>query len=146
MSIVLALGLAAALEPSLPLIEHRTQVEHAGGTVDALYQTRVSVTNRQIGSPSKPGTPATLRCAWRANIHVERSAMHPSGSRLHRQIARDGAVAGVLPGWCGHRGKLIAAEVARRSGEIRDHLIALANEDEALLQAELQRLDGNRQG
>ncbi|AQR74107.1 hypothetical protein [Sphingomonas sp. LM7] len=146
MSIVLALGLMAAIDPALPAIEHRTRVKHAEGAVDALYKTRVSISHRQIGSATKPGTPATLRCVWRANIHVERSAVHGSGASLSRQIARDGVVEGHQPGWCNGGRNAIAAQVARRTGEIHDQVVALAREDESVLQAELERLNGNRQG
>ena len=143
---LLALGLAAALDPAFPAIEHRTRIEHPKGAVEALYTTRVSVRHRQVGSAAKPGTPATLACAWRADIHVERSAQHGSGARLSRQIVRDGVVEGRRPGWCKDGRAAIAADVARRTDAIHDQVVALAREDEAVLQAELERLDGNRQG
>lgn len=146
MSILLALGLMATLEPALPAIEHRTRVAHAGGAVEALYKTRVSLSHRQIGSVTKAGTPSTLHCLWRANIHVERSAVHGSGANLSRQFMRDGVVEGQQSGWCKGRGEAIAAEIAHRTDEIHDQVVALAREDEAVLQAELARLDGNRQG
>jgi hypothetical protein len=145
MSIVLALGLAVALDPALPAIEHRSRVAHPGGAVEATYKTRVSVRHRQIGSNARPGTPSTLACRWRADVHVERSAQHGS-ARLSRQIARDGVVEGRRPGWCKSGRAAIAAEIARRADEIHDQVVALAREDEAVLQAELARLNGNPQG
>lgn len=146
MTMLLALGLAAALDPAFPAIEHRTRVEHPKGAIEAIYKTRVAVTHKQIGSAAKPGTPSTLACTWRADIHVERSALHGSGASLSRQIARDGVVEGRRAGWCNGGRSAIAAEVARRTHEIHDQVVALAREDEAVLQAELERLDGNRQG
>lgn len=146
MTMLLALGLAAALGPAIPTIEHRTRIEHSGGAVEATYTTSVSIRHRQVGSVGKPGTPSTLACAWHADIHVERKAVHGSGASLSRKIARDGVVEGQRAGWCGGGHEAIVAQVARRGDIIRDQAIALAREDEAELLAELARLDGNQQG
>lgn len=146
MSFVLALSLAAALEPALPTFEHRTRLEHAGGVVDAHYRTRVALVSRQVGSVAKAGTPSTLRCVWRADVRVEREAHYGGEARLVRDIGREGVLEGSRAGWCGANGPAIAREVTRRADEIRNHLAALALEDERTLRAELERMDAGRKG
>jgi hypothetical protein len=147
MSIVLALGLAAAaFEPALPQIEHRTRLEHAGTVVEAHYRTRVSLHRRQVGAVSKAGTPSTLRCLWRADLRIERQARYGTGVRLDRGMQRESILRGARPGWCSASRKVIAREVAAREQEIRTHLVALAREDEKLLRAELGALAPGSEG
>jgi hypothetical protein len=147
MSFVLAIGLiASASEPTLPLFEHRAELEHAGGVVEAHYRTRVSLVSRQTGSVTNGGTPSTLRCVWRADISVERQARYGAKVRLARGIDRQGVVEGSRPGWCGTNREAIAREVARRADEIQTHLAAVAQEDETVLKAELARMDAGHEG
>lgn len=145
MSILLAMSLAAAAEP-VPELGHRIRIEHPTGAVEADYTTRVEIRHRQIGMDMKPGMPSTAQCSWRADIVVERTARHANGTRLLRQMTRQGVAQGARPGWCaGHRTG-IAREVAGRTDAIRAHVAALARADAALLKTELARLDGDSQG
>jgi hypothetical protein len=147
MNIVLAMSLAAAaLDPALPAFEHRTSIEHAGRAVDAEYRARVLVTRRQIGSAPKSGMPSTLRCVWSADISLERHASVGPKVRLSRAFGRDGVIEGNRAGWCSMHDKAIAREVAKRAGEIEARAIALAREDEAVLRAELDDLNGGGEG
>lgn len=147
MSFVLAIGLiASASEPTLPPFEHSARLEHAGGIVEAHYRTRVSLVSRQVGSVTNGGTPSTLRCVWRADISVERQARYGADVRLARGIDRQGVVEGSRPGWCGTNRDAIAQDVARRADEIRTHMVAVAQEDETVLKAELARMDASREG
>lgn len=137
MSLVLVIGLLAA-EPVLE-IEHRARIDHAGTSVETRYRTRVTLSHRQRGTPGKPGGASTLRCDWRADIVLERHARHGSGSTLTRALARNGAVTGSRPGWCGNQRAGIAREIAARESELRDHAVRMAREDETQLRAELGR-------
>ncbi|MDH4745100.1 hypothetical protein OMP43_13850 [Sphingomonas sp. CBMAI 2297] len=139
MSIVLALGLAlAAPEPVHSTLEHRTSFDHAGERVDAHYRARVVLARRQIGSVAKPGMPSTLRCAWRAHLRIEREARSGQQLRLNRSIERRAMLEGSRPGWCGAGENAVTKEIARRAGELRAHLLAVASEDRAVLKAEIE--------
>ncbi|HEX8556138.1 MAG TPA: hypothetical protein VF695_15635 [Sphingomonas sp.] len=144
MSVLLALSLGVtAMTPSL---EHRARLEHAGGVVDAQYRGRVAIVSRQVGSVAKGGTPATLRCRWRADLRVDREARWGDQVHLARGIDRDGVLEGSRPGWCGQNEKAIAQEVAGRADRLRTHLLSLAQADEPMLRAELGRVTARRDG
>ena len=147
MSLFLVLGLgmsAVALDPAD--LQHRTQLEHAGSSIDVQYQTQVSLVTRQIGTPTKAGTPSTLRCLWRADVGVAREARHGTGVRLSRGIGREGILEGSRPGWCAANRKSIAREVASRAPEVRTHVAAIARDDESVLRAELEGTSMRREG
>lgn len=147
MSIVLAIGLGiAASEPALPPIEHHSRVEHAGQTVDAHYRTHVALVSRQVGAVSKVGTASTLRCAWRADVRIDRRARSGGDRQFTRSIERSGILEGTRPGWCGTHRNAISQELAQRTAELRDQLLALARDDEAVLKAEIERAVTNREG
>jgi hypothetical protein len=139
MSIFLALGLAlAAPEPVHATLEHRASFEHAGANVDAHYRARVVLVRRQVGAVAKAGMPSSLRCAWRAHLRVEREARSGEKLRLNRSIDREAVLSGSRPGWCGVSEAAVRDEIARRSDEIRVHLLAMANEDQMMLKAEIE--------
>lgn len=138
MSIVLALALAvAAPEPVHSTLEHRASFDHAGALVDAQYRARVSLVSRQVGAVAKAGMPTTLRCVWRAHLRIEREARFGETLRLRRSIHRKAILEGSRPGWCEASKRAVASEVARRSEEIRSHLLAVAGEDQLVLKAEV---------
>jgi len=138
MSIVLALGLGLAVpEPIHPTLEHRTSFDHAGEVIDAQYRARVSLVSRQVGSVAKAGMPTTLRCVWRAHLRIEREARFGEKLRLSRNIHRNTVLEGSRPGWCEASRRAVSEEVARRSEEIRGHLLAAAGEDQLVLKAEV---------
>ncbi|RYY25762.1 MAG: hypothetical protein EOP62_12955 [Sphingomonadales bacterium] len=142
MSIVLAAGLFAAMTAAEPILslEHRAQVEHASGTVDAQYRSRVSLSRSQVGTPAKPGMASSLRCDWRADIVVEREARLSSGSLLSRSIADSGVVTVSRPGWYTKQDRALTKQIAGREDELRGHAMRMAQSDEAQLRAEIERL------
>lgn len=145
MSLVIAATVLAAAAPAEPMVlEHTTRVEHAGTALDVYYRTRVSVAHRQLGMPTKGGTPSTLRCDWRANVAIEREARHGSGSLLTRTIEEQGVVQGSRAGWCSTHRHAIARDVARQEETLRGHVQLVAQRDEPALRAEMERL--NRAG
>ena len=128
---------AALLQAAAGTPAHSVQIDHNGQPVDVTYRSDVSVTHRQVGAAGAPGRPNTLRCTWKAAIDVHREARHPGGLTMARTISADTPVSGSRNGWCATQRDAIAADVAQRSGAIRDHLLAVAAEDHQTLRAEL---------
>lgn len=139
-------GLLLGIASTNPMT-HDVRLDHRSGAVSARYDGHVAVTHRQVGSVSAPGRPSSLRCRWSANIVVDRSARHASGSSFNRSIRRDAVVEGVRPGWCGAQRAAIARDVASQSETMRRHMLAVHAEDRTVLLAEIDRLhDANGGG
>lgn len=136
----LSLGIAAAASGFA--LEHRTEIAHRSGAVAAHYRAHVDVAHRQVGAVTPGGVSSTLRCHWTANVSVRREARHQAGSTLSRVIENARAIEGSRPGWCGTHARAIRQEIARRSDEIRGHLLAVAEQDHPVLTAEIDRLHG----
>ncbi|WP_448661907.1 hypothetical protein ACG3SL_14620 [Sphingomonas sp. CJ20] len=134
----LLLGTTATLPPRE--IEHQVRLDHATGPVDARYRSRIAVSHRQIGSVAPAGQPSTLRCAWRADLHVDREALHPSGTTLQASLRRDAVAQGSRAGWCATQRAAIAEEVARRTEDVHGHLVDVAREDHGALTDTLDRM------
>jgi hypothetical protein len=138
---MIALVASAAVAVPLTATEaHEVRIEHSSGAVDARYHGRLVVAHRQVGAVAPGGRASTLRCAWQADVVVDRAARHPSGSTMARSITRDRVLTGSRPGWCAGARQAIDREVAARSADIRTHLLAVADEDRATLMAETDRL------
>ncbi len=120
-------------------LEHRTRLDHVSGPAEAHYRADVAVKHRQVGTTAPGGRPSTLSCRWSAGLVVEREARGASGSMLARTIDRERVIEGRRPGWCSAQTEAIRKEIARRSGELRDHVVAVAEEDHTVLRAELDR-------
>ena len=132
----------AAAAASGGAVEHRTRVDHPSGAIDATYRGDVAISHKQVGAAGPGGRASTLSCAWRADIAVSRDARHPSGSTFARSIERRGVIEGRKPGWCSTQRAAISQEVARRTDELRGHLIQVAQEDHSALRAEIDRSHG----
>ncbi|WP_294301730.1 hypothetical protein [uncultured Sphingomonas sp.] len=119
---------------------HSVRIDHHRGAIDADYRSRVLITHKQIGSVAPGRVPSTLRCQWQANLVVDRDARHAGGTMMARTMMRDAALTGSRPGWCEGAKRAIAQEVAARESVLRDHLVAMAADDHAVLTAEVERL------
>ncbi|MBM3927666.1 MAG: hypothetical protein FJ335_04300 [Sphingomonadales bacterium] len=119
---------------------HSVRIDHTRGSIDADYRSRVAISHRQIGAVTPGGVPSTLRCAWQANLIVDRDARHAGGATMTRTMVRDGALTGSRPGWCAGARTAIAQEVAARHETLRGHLVEMAADDHAVLTAEVDRL------
>jgi hypothetical protein len=131
----LAVGTGGALS-------HQTRLDHHSGAAHADYRGDIVVEHRQVGNPAPGGRQSTLSCRWTAGLVVNRQARHASGSTHSRSFERANVIEGSRPGWCDSHRSAIAQEIARRHGELRDHLVATAQEDHAVLRAELDQLQG----
>lgn len=146
-SIFTGLLLGTAAVASGAALEHQVRVDHASGATDVRYRGTVDVTHRQVGAIAPGGAPSSLRCHWRASIVVDREARHASGSSMLRTIEGRQVAEGSRPGWCSAQKESIRTEVAARTADLRDHLVAAAADDHPTLHAELDRLHGaNRAG
>lgn len=137
-----ASGAAATDIGHAPGSSHSIRIDHHSGAVEAQYRSSVRIAHQQVGAVTPGGVPSTLRCAWRANVTVDRDARHAGGTTLARTMTREGALTGSRPGWCDGARAGIAREVADRAPAIRDHMLAMAEEDRAILSAEIERLHG----
>ena len=146
----LAAGAALALTALVPLtpalsrtpaisVDHSRRVDHRSGTVDARYRGDVTIRQQQIGAVGPGGRPSTLRCNWAGDMTVAREARAPSGATMTRVVAREGVITGSHTGWCGSQRKAIAAQIAVRRDMLDRHLQAMAQDDHAVLHAELDR-------
>ncbi|MFD1787728.1 hypothetical protein ACFSC3_09095 [Sphingomonas floccifaciens] len=124
---------------------HNVRIDHHRGPVDAEYRSSVTITHRQIGAVTPGRAGSTLRCLWRADMTVERDARHAAGT-MTRTMTRDGALTGSRPGWCDGAKAAIARDVAIRGTVLRDHLVAMAEQDRAVLTAEVDRLHDTAHG
>ena len=140
--VILALLSAAFATTSGGLLNHQTTVDHPTGTTRTEYRGDVIVEQRQFGTPAPGGRHSSLRCHWTAGLIVNREAQHASGSMLSRTFDRKSVIEGSRPGWCDTHRSAIREEVARRTDELYEHLVALAKEDHGALRAELDRMRG----
>jgi len=121
---------------------HQETIEHHRGAIDARYQSRVTIAHRQVGAVTPGGVSSTLRCAWRADVVVDRDARSVAGVAASRSIAQDGVLKGSHPGWCSGARPAIARAVAAREARLRDHLMATVESDRAAVLADIDRLHG----
>ncbi|MDY1008665.1 MULTISPECIES: hypothetical protein [Sphingomonas] len=136
------LALATAAAMAAPTIEHTTRVDHHSGPVEVRYRGAVVIEHRQIGAVAPAGQSSTLRCAWTANMIVDRHAKASSGTLMTRNFARDGVAAGHQPGWCSSSRAAIAREVAAKTRDLHQDVTAMAQEDHDVLRAELDQIHG----
>jgi len=134
---------AIVVTSDIPL-EHRARVDHASGAIDAHYLGTVQLEARQMGVPSPGGRASTLRCEWRAKLIVHREARHEAGGLLSHSITDPSGLTIARAGWCNSQRSAVTAEVAARSDELQERLLAIAAEDRATLLAQVERQNEQR--
>lgn len=123
-------------------IDHQNHVDHHSGPVAVDYRGDVAITHKQVGAVAPGGRASSLRCDWAATMTVARHAVAASGTRLVRSIDSEPVVSGTRPGWCAASRRAITKEVASRTADMQARLEVLAQEDETMLRAELDRIHG----
>lgn len=123
-------------------IDHQNYVDHHSGPVAVDYRGDVAITHKQVGAVAPGGRASSLRCDWAATMTVARHAVAASGTRLVRSIDSEPVVSGTRPGWCAASRRAITKEVASRTADMQARLEVLAQEDETMLRAELDRIHG----
>lgn len=141
MNIAILAGLMLGSSVQAPDVHH-SRIDHRGASVDVTHRSDVRVEHRQVGSVGPGGRSSSLRCAWSAKMVVHREARSSSGSMLTRTIGSETPLTGSRPGWCSSQRSAIASDVSARSDRLRDHLLAVAEQDHDSLRAELDALHG----
>lgn len=140
-----ALALAAAAmtlgAPALAM-EHRTTIDHPVGTIAADYSGTSRVSLQQIGSASGGGRQDTLRCRWTVSLVVERQARLGAGQEARRTLAQSDVAKGSTPGWCPQRDHAAERLAARHRDALHAAMMALIEQDRALILAEADRMRG----
>lgn len=132
---------AAALAQATPAPwTHSVPVQHGNGQAMAVYHAAPTVTTRQVGMSA--GTRmSTVRCDWTADIGVERHLSYPGREATSvRKLAAMKALKGSRPGDCTANRRAIDREIAARSDAINAHLVAVAEQDQRELRAEIETL------
>lgn len=127
--------------------QHRVTVPSGDAQLTAVYQPRTLISYRQIGNMT-PNRPSTARCLWKAEVSVERHLQPPAGQGSHmvRTLVPTKLIEGQTIGRCAQGKQQVSAAIARRSDEVRAHVLAVAAEDHTALMAELDAGRSNTAG
>lgn len=150
-AIIAALSVAGLATPTVAAdyqdIRHQVEVPHGERQVTAVYQPKTMVSYRQVGNMT-PNRPSTARCMWKAEISVERHLQAPAGQGSHvvRTLVPTKLIEGSTNGRCAQGKEQVNSALARRTEEVRSHVLAVAAEDRNALMAELSIAQGNPAG
>ncbi|MCO5792279.1 MAG: hypothetical protein HEQ21_05625 [Blastomonas sp.] len=150
-AIIAALSVAGLATPTVAAdyqeIRHQVEVPHGERQVTAVYQPKTMVSYRQVGNMT-PNRPSTARCMWKAEISVERHLQAPAGQGSHvvRTLVPTKLIEGSTNGRCAQGKEQVSSALARRTDEVRSHVLAVAAEDRNALMAELSIAQGNPAG
>lgn len=150
-AIIAALSVAGLATPSVAAdyqdIRHQVEVPYGERQVTAVYQPKTMVSYRQVGNMT-PNRPSTARCMWKAEISVERHLQAPAGQGSHvvRTLVPTKLIEGSTNGRCAQGKEQVNSALARRTDEVRSHVLAVAAEDRNALMAELSIAQGNPAG
>lgn len=139
---IAALSVAGLFSPAIAAnyqdIRHQVEVPHGERQVTAVYQPKTLVSYRQVGNMT-PNRPSTARCMWKAEISVERHLQAPAGQGSHvvRTLVPTKLIEGSTNGRCAQGKEQVNSALARRTDEVRNHVLAVAAEDRNALMAEL---------
>ncbi len=141
-------GLAfPALAADYQGFRHQVDVPHGESQVTAVYQPKTLVSYRQVGNMT-PNRASTARCMWKAEISVERHLQAPAGQGSHvvRTLVPTKLIEGSTNGRCAQGKQQASIAIARRSDEVRAHVLAVAAEDRNALMAELNVIGASPAG
>ncbi len=129
---------SAAVPASAPTVSHSVPITHGATTATAIYDAKPQISTRSIGL--SPGTrQGSRRCLWTAEIVVERH-LKGEDSVAMRTLAPGKTLSGSRPGHCHNSTRAIHEEIAARTPEIREHLMAVAEQDGRDLRTELEAM------
>lgn len=111
---------------------HSVRIEHRGAPIEAIYSARTDIRTRTIGAHT-PNRMDTRRCRWTATVVVERHLANSPA--LARTLPDQHHFSGNLPGECAP--DIVERDVARHADTVREHVLAVAEQDRAPLLAEL---------
>ncbi|MFM7348675.1 MAG: hypothetical protein ACKO01_04225 [Erythrobacter sp.] len=128
--------LAGLLATPALALEHEVVIDHAAGPIAADYRGSVRIATKQVGTAGVAGRPNTLRCQWSASLDVERVAKVGAALRSQRTLTSADVANGSRAGWCPSDPATLDKLVDARSPKMREALMALVEQDRALLVAE----------
>lgn len=133
---------AAALAMCAPAqaAEYTTTINHPEGPIAADYAGKPRVAMQQVGGVGAAGRPSSLSCRWTVSLAVERHARLGSGHQARRSLVRSDVVKGSTPGWCPDREHGAERIAARHRDEIHAALMALVEQDRAVLLTEVDSM------
>jgi hypothetical protein len=126
--------IALAAAAAAPAITHSVQIDHRGSPVQATYTARTEISAKTVGAKA-PNRMDMQRCQWAATIIVDRTLSH--GPALTRTVSSDRQFSGSEHGACTPGRQSGERNMAQHEGKIREHLMAVAEQDRAPLLAEL---------
>ncbi|SFR96986.1 hypothetical protein [Sphingomonas jatrophae] len=135
---MIALALAATALAA-PLASHDVVLTHGATPVRASYQAHADMRMKTIGMSA--GTRmSTERCRWIATVRVERQLAPAHGNHhpLSRTLAGARKIEGSRPGHCMTARAGVQRDLAARTGDLHDHVRAVAAADQPTLLAELK--------
>ena len=140
------LAFGACLAAPAAALEHEVVIDHVDGPIAADYKGSVTIETTQVGTAGPAGRPSTLRCNWTATLNVDRVAKVGETLQSHRTLTSDDVVSGSRPGWCETHVKAIDRLVDTRRDDIRSAMLALIDQDRAVLLAEADGAQNSRRG
>lgn len=114
---------------------HVVTIDHQGTSLDATYTARADIRTRTVGA-KVPNRMDMQRCNWTATIVVDRKLNHSPA--LARTLPTDRTFSGSEHGACTPGRNSGERNLAQHHDKIRDHLMAVAEQDRAPLLAELE--------
>ena len=139
-AIVAAMTVAVVPSASAQAMEHQAAIDHPAGPIAADYAGRTQVAMKQVGSVGAAGRSSSLRCNWTVSLTLERHARLGSGHEARRSLARGDVVKGSVPGWCPDRTSGAERIVARHRSDVHAAMMALVEQDRAMVLADADRL------
>lgn len=132
---VSSLALAVAPQP----IAHTVTVEHQSAPLNATYRADVDVSTRQVGMSA--GTrPSTARCLWQARVGVVREIARENTGMYSRKLDADKLIEGSRPGSCSSVTRQLERDLAAIQGDVRAHVVEVAQRDGDALRADLRTM------
>lgn len=134
---IIATTLALAIAPQP--IAHTVTVEHQSAPLNATYKADVAVSTRQIGM-SAGARPSTARCLWEARVGVIREIARENSDVYSRKLDADKLIEGSRPGSCASVARQLERDLQARQGDVRAHVLEVAQRDQDALRADLRTL------
>lgn len=126
----LAAAMAAASQANASeVLSHSQVIEHPSGPLPTTWIGSPRVSSRQVGAPGAAGRLSSLRCIWRVDLEIVRSAKMRSGTVLNATIRSDKVHELTRPGWCGNEAAAFAGQGTARDRALQARLHWHALED-----------------
>lgn len=133
---IAGLALATPVEP----VTHDIVVEHKGVPLDVSYRADVDTRAKKV-KVVLPNRVTTEQCRWVADVTVEREiARKDVPASLTRTLVGSKTIRGMRQGNCAASTvqERVAAAVSDKAAIVKDHLVAMAEQDRPQLIADIE--------